>query len=127
MAINTTNRFGAGPVFLVGVAILFSDLASMACLYLMGKFESWHWLFAPGTTQPLTQAALPYFILGIGCAWALFVVDAVLTGQLFWGRGTGASNRKKGPVGFWLGVIFQAGLSINLIGLGVALKFHLIR
>ncbi len=116
----------AGPVFLTGAAILFTDLATVASLYAMATLERWHWLVAPGTTGPLTRAALPYCIASFGCAWALFVVDAVRTGRLFWGRGTGASDRQRGPIGFWLGVIFQAGLSVGLMGLGFALQFRLI-
>ena len=124
---STTSRFGAGPVFLSGAVILLAELVSLACLFLMAKLESWHWLVDPGTTRPLTQAGLPYIVGGLGCAWFLFVLDAVITGRLFWGRGTGASVRKKGRIGFWIGIIFQAALALNLIGLGVEMKLNLLK
>ncbi len=121
---SISNRFGASWVFLAGAAIAALCLLGLGLVFVLGGLERRHWLIAPGTAKHIGALLMPYIISMIGFAWLLMVLEGVLSGQLFWGRGTGASNRHRGPIGFWLGVIFQSALCLNLIGLGIALKLR---
>jgi hypothetical protein len=124
MDIVSKNRFGASPIFLTGAAIIFICLLGLGSLFVLSKLEDWHWLIAPGTADSVSRTMLPYIISSTGFAWVLIVLDGIFTGRLFWGRGTGVSDRQSGPIGFWLGICFQGGLSLFLIGLGIAMKLN---
>lgn len=116
------NRYNVSSLFLVGSALIFLSILGLGFLFILNGLDSRHWLLAPGTAKSIGSSLLPYNISLIGCGWGLMVLDAIFTGQLFWGRGTGSSDRHKGPIGFWLGILFQGALALFLIGLGISVK-----
>lgn len=111
---------------LSGLAVLVMCLAAMGLVVALNGLARMHWLINAGTAGQVGKTLMPYIIISLGSAWMLLVLDAVFSGKLFWGRNTGSSDRKRGAVGFWLGIVFQFSLAAVLIATGIGMKFKLI-
>ena len=109
---------------LSGLALIVLCLAGMGFVFALGGLARKHWLITAGTADQVAKPLMPYIIIALGSAWMLLVLDAIFSGQLFWGRNTGYSDRKRSAVGFWLGIIFQFSLSAVLIATGIGMKFN---
>lgn len=109
---------------LSGLVLLILSLAGIGFVFTLNGLARKHSLIAAATADQVGKALMPYIIVSLGSAWMLLVLDAIFSGQLFWGRNTGYSDRNRNAVGFWLGIIFQFSISAVLIATGIGMKFN---